>query len=109
MSERMSPDIARLVYRLGREYWSAILGSQSKAVRERYERASAPAVGDFVIELSTRAAGGDPSESMGRLVRIVEAANGNEFDREYHVDTVNGREVSWSNATFVAIPVEKIG
>lgn len=93
-------DHIQAIIRLGDKLRRAVMvGNPAPIVAEMWARMNAPQLGDLVLETSTMRRQ-DP-DWLGRLVSIQKL----EGDCRFVIRTLDDREVSWVNATFITLEV----
>ena len=104
-------------------YCATLVGHQPPAISELFRRMNSPQVGDLVLETSSILARDRDGYRLGKLIRVNYelvmsreewvASGESELDqiprhRVWTLELPNGEEVDWENATFIAVPTERI-
>lgn len=97
---------------LGYQLWRAS-HSNTESCRELFDKMKKPKVGDFVLETSSFRRCQGVEDSLGTLVeKFVDVRQHGDSGETYEVDiwvieTLDGREVTWENCSFVTLPEER--
>ena len=78
-----------------------LIGDPPQFVREYHNRIRNPMPGDLVLEITSwRRRDVDIMDSVGRLEKVAHDESGNQI---YTIQTLDDRQVTWSNATLIVI------
>lgn len=104
-------------------YTGTLIGNAPPAVKELFQRLKAPRPGDLVLEITTLLTPAHDGERLGRLLRDVRepvftpeqlesyTEEGEDISDPYfsrtervcYIQTMDGREIRWCNAKFIAV------
>ena len=91
-----------LLYRTGRELWTATLNG-TPAAQERFKKMQDIKIGDLVIEISSF---GLQSATVERTMPAIGWLSNFDGERYFIERLDNGELQEWSNAEFIKIPIE---
>lgn len=119
--QQLAREIRALAYNA---YGATMVGSPALSSKRFYEATKALAVGDLVVEITTIWRPERDSDAVGYLREIAfepvdygpdaepwdEAEEGRPHPTEkvYYINTLDGRQYRWVNASFIAAPTKLI-